>query len=68
MDEILIKNFIVFQDVLETESYDLVIADEAWHIDHYWHDHPDMKRAQIAWFTDFVGWVPFAENGRARRS
>jgi pimeloyl-ACP methyl ester carboxylesterase/predicted glycosyltransferase len=63
MDEILIKNFMVFQDVLEQETYDLVIADEAWDIDHYWHEHPEMKRARIAWFTDFVGWVPFEENG-----
>ncbi|CAG1014702.1 MAG: alpha/beta fold hydrolase [Rhizobiaceae bacterium] len=63
MDEILIKNFLVFQDVLEEQHYDLVIADEAWDVDHYWHEHPNLKRSQIAWFTDFVGWVPFAENG-----
>ncbi|SMX25918.1 undecaprenyldiphospho-muramoylpentapeptide beta-N- acetylglucosaminyltransferase [Boseongicola aestuarii] len=63
MDEILIKNFMVFQEVLEEQKYDLVIADEAWDVDHYWHEHPDMKQAQIAWLTDFVGWVPFAENG-----
>ena len=63
MDEILIKNFMVFQEVLEEQDYDLVIADEAWDVDHYWHEHPDMKKASIAWFTDFVGWVPFAENG-----
>lgn len=63
MDEILIKNFMVFQDVLEEQHYDLVIADEAWDVDHYWHEHPNLKRTQIAWFTDFVGWVPFAENG-----
>ncbi|QMU58029.1 MAG: alpha/beta fold hydrolase [Boseongicola sp.] len=63
MDEILMKNFMVFQEVLEEEKYDLVIADEAWDVDHYWHEHPEMKKAQIAWLTDFVGWVPFAENG-----
>jgi len=63
MDEILIKNFMVFQDVLEQDRYDLVIADESWDVDHYWHEHPEFKKAQIAWFTDFVGWVPFAENG-----
>lgn len=63
MDEILIKNFMVFQEVLEQDKYDLVIADEAWDVDHYWHEHPELKRAQIAWFTDFVGWVPFEENG-----
>ncbi|MGB3315272.1 MAG: alpha/beta fold hydrolase [Albidovulum sp.] len=63
MDEILIKNFMVFQEVLEAEPYDLVIADEAWDVDHYWHEHPDLKKAPIAWLTDFVGWVPFKENG-----
>ncbi len=63
MDEILIKNFMAFQEILEEEPYDLVIADEAWDVDHYWHEYPDLKRAPIAWFTDFVGWVPFAENG-----
>lgn len=63
MDEILIKNFMVFQELLEEDHYDLVIADEAWDVDHYWHEHPELKRAQIAWLTDFVGWVPFAENG-----
>jgi hypothetical protein len=36
MDEILIANFMVFQEVLEQEHYDLVIADEAWDVDHYW--------------------------------
>ena len=63
MDEILIKNFMIFQEVLEEDQYDLVIADEAWDVDHYWHEHPELKRAQIAWLTDFVGWVPFANNG-----
>jgi len=63
MDEILIKNFMVFQDVLEQDRYDLVIADEAWDVDHYWHEHPDLKRSQIAWFTDFVGWLPMPEIG-----
>lgn len=63
MDEILIANFMVFQEVVEQEDYDLVIADEAWDIDHYWHEHPELKKAQIAWFTDFVGWVPMPEGG-----
>lgn len=63
MDEILIKNFMVFQEVLEEQRYDLVIADEAWDVDHYWHEHPELKKAPIAWFTDFVGWLPFDHNG-----
>ena len=63
MDEILIANFMVFQEVLEQEDYDLVIADEAWDVDHYWHEHPELKKAQVAWLTDFVGWVPMPESG-----
>ena len=63
MDEILIANFMIFQEVLEQEHYDLVIADEAWDVDHYWHEHPELKKAQIAWLTDFVGWVPMPEGG-----
>jgi predicted glycosyltransferase len=63
MDEILIANFMVFQEVLEQEHYDLIIADEAWDVDHYWHEHPELKKTQIAWMTDFVGWVPMPDNG-----
>jgi predicted glycosyltransferase len=63
MDEILIANFMVFQEAVEQEAYDLVIADEAWDVDHYWHEHPELKKAQVAWFTDFVGWVPMPEGG-----
>ncbi len=63
MDEILIKNFMVFQEAVEEGDYDLVIADEAWDIDHFWHEHPDLKRTKLAWLTDFVGWVPMPEGG-----
>ncbi len=63
MDEILIANFMVFQEAVEQETYDLVIADEAWDVDHYWHEHPELKKAQVAWFTDFVGWLPMPEGG-----
>lgn len=48
MDEILVANFMVFQEVLEQQRYDLVVADEAWEVDHYWHEHPELKRAQLA--------------------
>jgi pimeloyl-ACP methyl ester carboxylesterase/predicted glycosyltransferase len=58
MDEVLIKNFMHFQQAVEETDYDLVIADEAWDIDHHWHEHPELKRAQLAWFTDFVGYLP----------
>ena len=63
MDEVLIANFMIFQDAVEQGGYDLVIADEAWDIDHYWHEHPELKKAKLAWFTDFVGYVPMPAGG-----
>ena len=63
MDEVLIANFMIFQDAVEQGGYDLVIADEAWDIDHYWHEHPELKKARLAWFTDFVGYVPMPSGG-----
>jgi pimeloyl-ACP methyl ester carboxylesterase/predicted glycosyltransferase len=63
MDEVLIKNFMIFQDAVDEGGYDLVIADEAWDIDHYWHEHPELKKAKLAWFTDFVGFVPMPSGG-----
>ena len=65
MDEVLIANFMLFQDAVHEGDYDLVIADEAWDIDHYWHEHPELKKAKLAWLTDFVGYVPMPENGAA---
>lgn len=63
MDEVLIANFMIFQDAVEEGGYDLVIADEAWDIDHYWHEHPELKKSKLAWFTDFVGFVPMPSGG-----
>jgi pimeloyl-ACP methyl ester carboxylesterase/predicted glycosyltransferase len=63
MDEVLIANFMIFQDAVEQGVYDLVIADESWDIDHYWHEHPELKKAMLAWFTDFVGFVPMPGGG-----
>jgi len=63
MDEVLITNFMTFQDAVEEQRYDLVIADEAWDIDHYWHEHPELKKAGLVWFTDFVGFVPMPSGG-----
>lgn len=63
MDEVLIRNFMTFQEAVEQGAYDLVIADEAWDIDHYWHEHPELKKAKLAWLTDFVGYVPMPSGG-----
>jgi len=67
MDEILIANFMVFHDVVRGDRYNLCIADEAWELDYYLHENPREKIVPLAWFTDFVGWLPMEEGG-ARES
>jgi predicted glycosyltransferase/pimeloyl-ACP methyl ester carboxylesterase len=63
MDEILVANFMVFQEAVEDGTYDVVIADEAWDIDHFWHENPELKRGAHVWMTDFVGFMPMADGG-----
>ncbi|SOD98109.1 alpha/beta hydrolase [Blastococcus haudaquaticus] len=65
MDEILVNNFMVFDDVVAGGDYDLVIGDEAWDVDHFLHENPELKRFAFAWMTDFVGWLPMPEGGAA---
>jgi pimeloyl-ACP methyl ester carboxylesterase/predicted glycosyltransferase len=63
MDEILVANFMVFHDVVRDDPYDLWIGDEAWELDHFLHENPELKTAAYAWLTDFVGWLPMPEGG-----
>jgi pimeloyl-ACP methyl ester carboxylesterase/predicted glycosyltransferase len=63
MDEILVANFMVFHDVVAEGGYDLVIGDEAWDVDHFLHDNPELKSTAYAWLTDFVGWLPMPSGG-----
>jgi pimeloyl-ACP methyl ester carboxylesterase/predicted glycosyltransferase len=63
MDEILVANFMVFDDLVRAERYDLVVGDEAWDVDHLLHEIPELKRFGYAWLTDFVGYLPFADGG-----
>jgi pimeloyl-ACP methyl ester carboxylesterase/predicted glycosyltransferase len=63
MDEILLSNFMVFHDLVESDQYDLWIGDEAWELDYYLHENPEQKRAAYVWLTDFVGWLPMQDGG-----
>jgi len=58
MDEIMIDNFMTFSDLMDAEHYDLVIGDEAWEVDYYYHENPELKRQPFVFLTDFVGCVP----------
>ena len=65
MDAVLVNNFMVFQDLVSDEHVDLVIADEAWDVDYFLHENPELKRFAFAWMTDFVGWLPMPDGGPA---
>ncbi len=63
MDEILVANFMVFHELAAAEQYDLWIGDEAWELDMFLHDNPELKTAAYVWLSDFVGWLPMADGG-----
>src|SRR3954452_2796131 len=63
MDEILVSNFMVFHDVVSAEPYDLWIGDEAWELDYFLHENPELKTSAYCWLTDFVGWIPMPDGG-----
>ena len=68
MDEILVSNFMVFDDLVRDEHFDLWVGDEAWDIDYFLHENPELKRAPYAWMTDFVGWLPMPDGGARERA
>jgi pimeloyl-ACP methyl ester carboxylesterase/predicted glycosyltransferase len=63
MDEILVNNFMVFSDLVEDTPYDAWVGDEAWELDYFLHENPELKRAPYVWLTDFVGWLPMPDGG-----
>jgi pimeloyl-ACP methyl ester carboxylesterase/predicted glycosyltransferase len=63
MDEVLLSNYMVFHDAVRETPYDLVVGDEAWDVDYFLHENPELKRFAYAWFTDFVGYLPMPDGG-----
>ncbi len=63
MDSILCANFMVFADLVREQQFDVWIGDEAWEVDHFLHENPELKSAPYAWLTDFVGFLPLAAGG-----
>ena len=68
MDEILVANFMVFDEVAREGRYDLWVGDEAWEVDYFLHENPELKSAAYAWLTDFVGWLPMPAGGEREAS
>ena len=67
MDEILVNNFMVFDELVRTEHYDAWVADEGWDVDYFLHENPELKSSAYVWLTDFVGWLPMPDGGRPER-
>ena len=68
MDEILLANFMVFLDVVKETAYDVWIGDEAWEVDYFLHENPELKTAPYVFITDFsAGCQSTARRDRARR-
>jgi pimeloyl-ACP methyl ester carboxylesterase len=63
MDEIFLANFMVFLEAVREKDYDVWIGDEAWEVDYFLHENPELKSAAYAWLTDIVGWVPMPALG-----
>ena len=55
-DEARFANYMVFDDLVACDAFDLVVAIGADGIDHYLHEDPGSKRFAFAWLTDRVGW------------
>ncbi len=68
MDEILLANFMVFHDAVRDGDYDLWVGDEAWDVDYYLHENPELRTSPFAWLTDFVGWLPMPPDPNGREN
>jgi hypothetical protein len=55
MDKLMNNNFMVFDDAVREDGYDLVVGDESWDVVHYLHYNPTLKIAPFVFITDFVG-------------
>lgn len=64
MDEVMVHNFMTFADLMDEQHYDLVVGDESWEVDYYYHENPELKRQPFVFLTDFVGCLPLADDER----
>jgi pimeloyl-ACP methyl ester carboxylesterase/predicted glycosyltransferase len=67
LDEIFAANFMVFLDLVREEPFDVWIGDEAWELDYFLHENPELKTAAYVWLADFVGVLPMAAGGEREK-
>jgi hypothetical protein len=63
LDEIFCANFMVFHDLVRDEPFDVWIGDEAWEVDYFLHENPELKTARYVWLSDFIGVLPMPVGG-----
>ena len=63
MDEIFLSNFMLFNDLVRQEQYDIWIGDESWEVDYYLHENPELKTAPYVFLTDVIGFLPVDAEG-----
>jgi pimeloyl-ACP methyl ester carboxylesterase/predicted glycosyltransferase len=68
MDDILLANFMLFQDVVRDDRYDLWLGDESWELDYYLHENPELKTVPYVFMADFVGWLPIDDAPDSREA
>jgi UDP:flavonoid glycosyltransferase YjiC (YdhE family) len=68
MDEIFCANYMLFDEVVREQPYDLWVGDEAWEVDHFLHENPERKIAPYAFLTDVVGFLPVDPGNDAREA
>lgn len=68
MDEIMLANFMIFLEAAQAAPYSLWVGDEAWELDYYLHENPQLKAAPYVWLADFVGWLPMDRRPGSREA
>ena len=66
MDEIFVANFMLFHEAVQETPYDLWIGDEAWEVDYFLHENPELKSAPYVFLTDVIGFLPVDPEGDPR--
>jgi UDP:flavonoid glycosyltransferase YjiC (YdhE family) len=56
----------IFLEAVRYRPYDAWVGDEAWELDYYLHENPELKTAPFVFITDFVGFLPIDRSPSSR--
>jgi hypothetical protein len=68
LQETFLANFMIFLEAVHDRPYDAWVGDEAWELDYYLHENPELKTAPFVFMTDFVGFLPIDRSIGSRES